>query len=95
MRDIAVQENGDIYLGEDIVITNTISYHKKNVMLMKKGDLKHAPGIGVNIRNYVNSYKTEKMLRAIRRNFTKVGINVVSLKLENNTLIEQGTYEGS
>lgn len=95
MKDIAVKENGDIYLGDDIELKDTTDYHKKNVLLIKPGDLKHAPEIGVHIRNYINTNQKETLLRAIRRNFLKIGLNVVSLRIESGILIEDSEYENN
>lgn len=93
MRDIAVNKDGDVYLGDDIAITDTTDYHKKNVLLAKSGDFKHAPEIGINIKSYINTNQTETLLRAIRRNFLNIGLDVVSLKIERGVLNEESRYE--
>jgi len=101
MKDLAVKENGDIYLGgeglqaqidSDIAVADTTDFHKKNVLLAKPGDFKHAPEIGVHIRNYVNTNRTETLLRDIRRNFLKIGLNVLSLRIDEGVLTEESNY---
>ena len=92
MRDIAVKEDGDIYLQEDITYADTTDFHKKNVLLAKPGDFKHAPEVGVHVRNYINSNQKETLLRTIRRNFLKIGLEVVSLRIDSGVLIEESRY---
>jgi hypothetical protein len=94
MKDIAVQQDGDIYISDegDISIANTTDYHKKNVLLAKPGDFKHIPEVGVHIRNYINSHEKEGLLRRIKKNFLKIGLTVVSLRITNNILKEKSYY---
>lgn len=96
MRDIAVLNTGDIDLSSgDISTADTTDFHKKNILLAKPGDFKHAPTLGVNLRNYINSNRTERLLRSVRKNFLKVGINVVNLEISKSSgiLKEEGRYE--
>lgn len=94
MRDIAVKNNGDVaFVDGDITSADTTDFHKKNVLLAKPGDFKHAPEIGVHIRNYINTNRTETLLRAVRRNFLKIGLDVVSLSIDQGVLTETSRYE--
>ena len=96
MRGIGLTNTGDIDLSSgDIQLSDVTDFHKKHILLAKTGDFKHAPTIGVQVRNFINSNKRETLLRRIRKNFLKVGINVVNLSLNAQTgiLTETGRYE--
>ena len=95
MRDIAVKKDGDVYLQGDIEVADTTDYHKKNVLLAKPGDFKHAPDLGVNLRMYVNTNNIETLLRSIRKNLLSIGMNVISLQVDRGVLTEESRYEES
>jgi hypothetical protein len=94
MIDFKRTSSGDIDLSSgDLQFGNMSAYHKKDIIIMKQGDLKHAPTLGVQIYAYINEDDTEKVLLKIRKNFRRDEIKIVSLSFNNNILSEQSYYE--
>ncbi|MEG1554587.1 MAG: hypothetical protein RRZ64_08525 [Rikenellaceae bacterium] len=94
MRDIKLQENGDVELNGDIVYIESTEQHKGDILQASKGDYINAPLMGVNAIDYLLDEKPHEFLREVTRQMTADGIKVkeVSFDVENNLIID-GKYE--
>lgn len=94
MKDFKQIENGDLDLsGGDIAYIEASQQHQRDIILTRKGELKHAPDRGVGAADYFNDDDKEDLLRSTRQQMIRDGIKVLSIE-ENNGRIEiNGYYE--
>lgn len=92
MIDISQTENGDInFSGDDLAYSESTGQHQKDILVSDKGHYKETPELGVAVLDYVNDTEPENLYRAIRKEFTRDGMKVTKVSM-NNTIAE---YEES
>lgn len=83
MKDIQHTDNGDIDISSgDIIYSESTSQHQKDILLADKGHYKESPEIGVGAINYVNDTEPENLYRTIRKEFTRDGMKVTRISME-------------
>lgn len=90
--DVKHTETGDIdLLSGDILYTESTAQHQRDILLSAKGHYKENPDMGVCALDYVNDNEPENLFRAIRKEFTRDGMKVTKVSM-NNT---EAQYEES
>lgn len=86
-----MKEVGDILLSEDfdlkvdngdLVIGESTAQHQQCLLMAKKGDIKQAPTVGVDVFNEIDDERPEDLMRQIRLQFSKDGMKVDKLQVE-------------
>lgn len=84
MIDIRHTEDGDIDIASgDITYTESTSQHQRDILLAGKGHYKETPEMGVDALNYVNDVEPENLFRAIRKEYTRDGMKVTKVSMDN------------
>lgn len=84
MIDIGHTANGDIDLQEgDILYAESIGQHQRDILLADKGHYKESPETGVGALEYMNDNEPDRLLRSIRKEFTRDGMKVSKVSLDN------------
>lgn len=84
MIDIQHTESGDIDLSTgDLLYTESTGQHQRDILLSGKGHYKETPEQGVDALEYVNDNDPENLFRAIRKEFTRDGMKVTKVSMDN------------
>ncbi len=84
MIDIQHTTDGDLDLQTgDILYTESTSRHQRDILLTGKGHYKESPETGVDAMEYVNDNEPDKLLRSIRKEFTRDGMKVTKVSMEH------------
>ena len=84
MIDIRHTANGDIDLqAGDILYTESTGQHQRDILLADKGHYKESPETGVGALEYMNDNEPDRLLRSIRKEFTRDGMKVSKVSLDN------------
>lgn len=84
MIDIGHTESGDIdFSSGDLVYAESTGQHQKDILVSGKGHYKETPELGVDVLNYVNDTEPENLYRAIRKEFTRDGMKVTKVSMDN------------
>lgn len=84
MIDIQHTSNGDIDLmAGDLLYTESTAQHQRDILLSGKGHYKESPETGVDAMEYVNDNEPENLLRSIRKEFTRDGMKVTKVSMDN------------
>lgn len=84
MIDIQHTSNGDIDLTSgDLLYTESTAQHQRDILISGKGHYKESPETGVDVMEYVNDNEPEKLLRSIRKEFTRDGMKVKKVSMDN------------
>lgn len=84
MIDISHTENGDIdFSGGDLTYSESTGQHQKDILVSDKGHYKQTPELGVAVLDYVNDTEPENLYRAIRKEFTRDGMKVTKVSMDN------------
>lgn len=84
MIDIAHTSEGDIdLLAGDILYAESTGQHQRDILLSGKGHYKETPELGVDAMEYVNDNEPENLFRAIRKEFTRDGMKVTKVSMDN------------
>ncbi|GGB83065.1 hypothetical protein GCM10007424_23860 [Flavobacterium suaedae] len=77
-----------------LVIGNTLEQNKALILLMKPGDLKSKPDLGVGLEDMLLSDNYLEFRHRIREHFAKDGLTVTRLDLyENKPIVIQANYD--
>lgn len=96
MIDILHTEEGDIDLiQEDIRYDESTDQHQKDILIADKGHYKENPAGGVGAMGYLQDTQPENLLRAIYKEFTRDGMKVESVRVENKQIKVIAKYEDS
>ena len=95
MTDILQASTGDIDISQgDINYTNASLQHQSDCIQSQRGTLKHAPGVGVGIEDFMNDESQDEMLRRIRQELTKDGMRIEQIKTTPAGAVEiTGDYQ--
>lgn len=81
---ILQDDDGDIKLvGGSMVFGETTYQQQRDLLILKKGDLRTSPGVGVGLPDYIDDEEPEALLREITTQFQKDGMTVVKVALDN------------
>lgn len=84
MIDIGHTANGVIDLqAGDILYAESIGQHQRDILLADKGHYKESPETGVGALEYMNDNEPDRLLRSIRKEFTRDGMKVSKVSLDN------------
>lgn len=84
MIDIGHTANGDIDLQVgDILYAESTGQHQRDILLANKGHYKESPETGVGALEYMNDNEPDRLLRSIRKEFTRDGMKVSKVSLDN------------
>lgn len=84
MIDIGHTANGDIDLqADDILYAESTGQHQRDILLADKGHYKESPETGVGALEYMNDNEPDRLLRSIRKEFTRDGMKVSKVSLDN------------
>ena len=93
MRDILLDEEFDLKVkGGDFVIGESTQQHQQCLLLAEKGSYKQYPAVGVGIATFLKDEDPGDLLREIRIQFSKDGMNVDKLGFENGKLRIDASY---
>lgn len=77
-------ENGDLLLvGGSMVSGETTYQHQRDLLILRKGDLRTEPLVGVGIEDYTDNEQPEELLREISTQFMNDGMVVKKVSLTN------------
>lgn len=80
MTDILTDENGEVLTDNGDFVTGNSDYqHQHFLLLFQKGELKEKPDVGTGLINFLNESDIDGMLREIRIQFEKDGMEVKAL----------------
>ena len=84
MIDIGHTANGHIDLqAGDILYAESTGQHQRDILLADKGHYKESPETGVGALEYMNDNEPDRLLRSIRKEFTRDGMKVSKVSLDN------------
>lgn len=84
MIDIGHTADGDVDLqAGDILYTESTGQHQRDILLAGKGHYKETPETGVGVMEYINDSGTGNLLRSIRKEFTRDGMKVTKVSMDN------------
>lgn len=84
MIDIQHTESGDIDLSTgDLLYAESTARHQRDILLAGKGHYKESPETGVGAMEYINDNEPENLLRSIRKEFTRDGMKVTKVSMDN------------
>lgn len=94
MRDIKQDNTGDIDLTNGCMqFADPTKQHQRDILLTRKGELKHAPLTGVGIDDYLNDDSPEALLREARKQFIRDGMKVEHISFNNGKLLVNAHYD--
>lgn len=96
MIDIAHDEQTDdlvITSDGDFAFAECTKMHQKDLLLSEKGEWKESPGVGVGLFSFLDEDSSYDMLRAINMEFSKDGMKVREVKVEQNGITTDAYYE--
>jgi hypothetical protein len=93
--DLLLNENFEILiLGGDFVSGEATDQHKKILLLVNPGELKHSPMVGVGISQALKDEDgLSSLLSVVKAEFEKDGMKVQGLGIENGRIIENSYYK--
>ena len=84
MIDIQHTSDGDLDLSTgDVLYGESTAQHQRDILLAGKGHYKEAPETGVGVMEYINDSDAGNLLRSIRKEFTRDGMKVTRLSMDN------------
>ena len=93
MMDVALSETEDISISNgDFVAVESTAQHQRQLILNNKGDFKQNPNSCVGAFDYLDDDTYADLMRAISIEFTKDGMDVVSVQLMPNGIINTDAY---
>jgi hypothetical protein len=96
VTDITQTQDGDIELSSgDLIYSESIGQHQRDILLADKGHYKEYPASGVGSVNFINDTEPENFLRAVRKECAKDGMRVKNIQISNGNLTIEAEYENS
>ena len=93
MRDYLSDDTGDLKWDGGLVAGESTNDSVRKLLLINKGELAHAPFIGVAIDSYINDDRPGAMLSEIRRQIAADGGEVESISYKDGELEINANYE--
>lgn len=76
MKDLQLNQEGDINIGADLAIDNSDRQHQEHLILIEKGSIKQEPSAGVGAATFLEAEDGAGLLREISIQFSADGMNV-------------------
>ena len=93
MIDIALTNHADATIASgDFTSVESTAQHQKQLILNNKGDFKQNPTLCVGAFEYFDDENIQELVRAISIEFTKDGMNVRSVALDQAGIINTNAY---
>jgi hypothetical protein len=93
MIDIGLTDTADAAIAAgDFTTTESTGQHQKQLILNNKGDFKQNPSLCVGVFEYFDDEQMQNLVRAISVEFTKDGMNVKSVLLDQAGVINTDAY---
>jgi len=93
MMDIALDRTEDILTGYgDITVAESTAQHQRQLILNNKGDFKQNPGSCAGAFDYLDDENFAELIRAISIEFTKDGMDVVSVRVMPDGVIVSDAF---
>ena len=93
MRDLLLNSNKDLQIvNGDLAIGYSDEQQQKVLLVMKKGELKQDPDVGVGLSFQLKDDDVSDLLTSVRQQFTKDGMKVKKVSFENNQLNVDASY---
>ena len=94
MRDILLDETGDVALADDIsYVADSTLQHQRDILIAGKGHYKEAPLVGVDVAMQLNESNPEQLLRSARLELTRDGMRVDTVAITEGNLKIEAYYE--
>ncbi len=93
MKDILLGEDFDLKCKNgDFAIGDSAGQHQQCLLLAEKGSYKQYPTVGVGIASFLKDDNTSDLLREIRIQFSRDGMNVKQLGFNGGKLNIDAAY---
>ncbi len=93
MIDIALTDNADTAItAGDFTYSESTAQHQKQLILNNKGDFKQNPTLCVGAFEYFDDEHLQELIRAISVEFTRDGMNVKRILLDQAGMINTDAY---
>lgn len=93
MKDILLDPDFDLVIKNgDFVIGESANQHQQCLLLAEKASYKQYPLTGVGIASFLKDDNSNELLREIRLQFSKDGMSVNKLGIENGKLKVEAAY---
>jgi len=93
MIDIGISDTEDLFIvGGDFLMTECTAHHQRQLILNNNADFKQNPTICVGAFEYLDDENYQELLRKVSLEFTKDGMDVKSVRLDTNGLINTDAY---
>ncbi len=93
MMDICLDAGYDlVFEAGDFAITEGTPQHQQQLILNNKGDFKQNPVTCVGVLNYLEDENYQELIRNISIEFARDGMNVISVKLSPNGIINTDAF---
>lgn len=91
--DITLDESEDLSIinGDFLVAPSTVA-HQRQLVLCSKGDFKEDPTKCVGAATYFDDENFQGLVRAIATEFTRDGMDVAEVRLDNGVIKSSATY---
>jgi hypothetical protein len=92
--DYLNDENGDLAIANgDLVKGDATKKHQFDLLMTEPGHLREFPTRGVGVGTFINNENPTELARAIRKEFTRDGMRVNNIQIdENGELIIEAPY---
>ena len=93
MMDLVLDAGYDLIVeaGDFRIVENT-GGHQQQLIINNKGDFKQNPTICVGALNYLDDENLQELIRNISIEFTRDGMNVISVQLSPAGVIQSDAY---
>jgi hypothetical protein len=93
VKDFKQNGLGDILLDEgDLHYTEPTRQHQRDIMLTRKGEIKHSPNTGCGIEDFIDEERPDEMLREIHAQFVRDGMVITQIRHSQNTINIEASY---
>ncbi len=91
--DIGLDENEDIIITpDDLAAVESTAQHQRQLIMNNKGDFKQTPTTCVGAFEYLDDENFRELIRAISIEFSKDGMDVVSVQLLPQGIITSDAF---
>lgn len=93
MKDLLLNSNKDLQIvSGDLIIGSSDEQQQKVLLVMKKGELKQDPDVGVGLSLQLKDDDVSDLLTSVRQQFSKDGMVVKQVAFNNNQLNVDASY---
>ena len=93
MTDVGLGSNEDLaIISGDFTVFDSTSQHQRQLILNNKGDFKQNPSICVGAFDFLDDENLQVLIRTVSLEFTKDGMDVISISLSPNGVINSDAF---